>query len=182
MSDDPTFDAAVATVLAHEGGFVDDPADPGGATNWGVSLRFARSAGAQINFDIDHDGDVDADDIRQMPRETAIEVYRLDWWNRYGFAAHPLPQAVAVKTFDTAINMGARRAIRILQECCTDAGRPVAEDGILGAQTAAAAEACDAAALLADYRRRQAGLYQMIARNNPDQHLFLAGWLKRAAS
>ena len=182
MSDDPAFDAAVAVVLAHEGGFVDDPADPGGATNWGVSLRFARAQGASIDFDIDHDGDVDVDDIRAMPRETAIEVYRVDWWDRYGFPRFPLPEAVAVKTFDTAVNMGPRRAIRILQECCTDQGQPVAEDGILGAQTADAAAACDATALLADYRRRQAALYQLIARNNPGQRRFLNGWLARAAS
>ena len=54
----PRFTAAVARVLEHEGGFVDDPVDPGGATNWGISLRYLKKAGA---VDANVDGWLDDD-------------------------------------------------------------------------------------------------------------------------
>ena len=74
------FEKAHAFVARMEGGFVDDPADPGGTTNYGVSLRFLKSQGLEAG-DIDGDGDIDADDIRALTPERAAGVLRRAFWD-----------------------------------------------------------------------------------------------------
>ncbi len=59
------FEKAVEKVLEHEGGYVDHKNDPGGATNYGISLRFVKQS-TGIDLDVDGDGDIDADDIKAM--------------------------------------------------------------------------------------------------------------------
>jgi lysozyme family protein len=178
------FHDAVDDVLKHEGGFVNHPADPGGATNWGVSLRFLLSERpelfAGIALDQDRDGDVDAEDVRDMPRETAIEIYRRCWWDRYGY--HRLAVGVGEKVFDMSVNMGPGQAHRILQQSINDCGGTVAVDGALGPLTVAAANAIDAQRLLSRIRVRQAGFYRALVDQNARLSVFLRGWLNRAAA
>ena len=140
MQDAP-FMQAVETVLAHEGGFADDPADPGGATNWGVSLRFLLAQGAldgPAEYDFDGDGDVDAEDVRAMTRADAIEIYRRHFWDKYDYGR--LPSGIGAKVFDLAITMGGAQAHRLLQRACRACGEHVDADGILGPVTRAAIE------------------------------------------
>ena len=66
-------------ILAFEGGFVHDPTDRGGATNMGVTL----STWKQVGYDKDGDGDINADDIRQLSKQDAIAVLKLNYWNRW---------------------------------------------------------------------------------------------------
>jgi len=66
-------------ILAFEGGFVNDPLDRGGATNMGVTL----STWKKVGYDKDGDGDIDADDIRQLSKADAIAVLKLSYWNRW---------------------------------------------------------------------------------------------------
>ena len=109
----PDFSAAIKTVLKHEGGFVNDPDDPGGATNWGISLRFLKGQGLEVG-DVDHDGDIDADDILKMSQSDAIAIYRQAFWVKNGYGSFP-DHRVAAKTFDLCVNMGPRQAHKILQ-------------------------------------------------------------------
>jgi len=108
---DQRFRECVAIVLKHEGGFVDHPADPGGATNHGISLRYARTLGSML--DIDGDGDVDRHDILKVTPAKAAMVYR-DWFWR-DVRGDDLPAGVDLAVFDFAVNSGAPRAIRTLQ-------------------------------------------------------------------
>ena len=156
------FLAAVERVLANEGGYCSNPADPGGATNFGISAR-------------SHPGL----DIAALTREAAVEIYWREWWLRFGFAR--LPAAPAAKTFDLAVNMGAGHAIQCLQRALRACGMPVNEDGVIGAATAAQAARADPAALIAALRSELAAYYRLVAAGNgDDQNKFIKGWLKRA--
>lgn len=178
------FHDAVDEVLKREGGYVSHAADPGGATNWGVSLRFLLSERpelfAGITLDQDHDGDVDADDVREMPRETAIKIYRRCWWDRYRYGQ--LPQGVGEKVFDCSVNMGPSQAHKLLQASLNDFGAGLTVDGALGPKTFAAAQALAGKPVLDRIRQRQADFYRSLVAQNAKMGVFLRGWLNRAAA
>lgn len=123
---DARFAECVAIVLKHEGGFVDHPDDPGGATNHGVSLRYARSQGSM--FDLDRDGDVDRADILLVTPAKAAMVYRRWFWA--DVRGDELPAGLDLAVFDFAVNSGAGRAIRSLQRAV--GAQP---DGFIGPAT-----------------------------------------------
>ena len=176
------FAVAVDYVLAHEGGFVDHPADPGGATNWGVSLRFLRGQDIDLG-DVDGDGDIDADDIAAMTRDQAIVIYRTAFWRRYRY--HLLPETIDGLVFDMAVNMGPAPAHRTLQRACWAFHLQIADDGILGSQTRGAAETIvasfkgNATPLAAAIRAERAGFYRTLVARRPSLGAFLKGWLRR---
>ena len=105
-------------MLANEGGYSSNPADPGGATKFGISARSNPAL-----------------KIAALTRDAAVEIYWHEWWLRFGFAELPAP--AAAKTFDLAVNIGAGHAIECLQRALRACGRPVTEDGVIGAVTAA---------------------------------------------
>jgi len=164
MSDDAAFDRAVETVLAHEGGLVDDPADPGGVTNYGISLRSYPALGAA--------------GIRDLAPEQATEIYRRDWWLRYGWA--DLPEPIGAKLLDIGVNIGAEAVHRALQRALRATGAAVVEDGLLGPATRAAVAQAQPGALVAALRSEAAGHYRVIAALHPAEQRFLQGWLARA--
>lgn len=129
------FEECVAEVLRHEGGFVDNINDPGGATNHGISLRYARSQGSML--DLDGDGDVDRNDIVLITPERASLVYRNWFWR--DVKGDELPAGVDLAVFDFAVNSGPSRAIRSLQKVLR-----VQQDGVLGPATLAALRTADA--------------------------------------
>jgi lysozyme family protein len=157
----PDFLSAVARVLAYEGGYSADPADPGGATNFGISARA-------------HPGL----DIAALTRDDAIAIYWREWWQRYGFAQ--LPAAVAAKTFDLAVNMGAPAAIACLQRALRACGATVSEDGVIGPSTALEARRADPGALMSALRSELAAHYRLVAATHEREQTFLKGWLNRA--
>lgn len=118
------FDFAVKFVLDHEGGLVDDPDDPGGLTNYGISLRFAETV------------ELTADDIRHMTRKQAAGIYYRHFWIR--IKGDLLPPDVALMAFDAAVNQGVHAATEMLQRA---AG--VATDGLIGPVTTVAAKKPD---------------------------------------
>ncbi len=157
----PEFLIAVERVLADEGGYSSDPADSGGATRFGISARA-------------HPGL----DIATLTRDAAVQIYWREWWLRFGFSQ--LPDAVAAKTFDLAVNIGAAHAIECLQRALRACGTPVTEDGAIGAATAAEAARADASALMSAMRSEAAGYYRLVAARAPADREFLRGWLIRA--
>lgn len=159
---DAAFDRAVRQLLIEEGGYVCDPADPGGATKFGISQRSYPGL-----------------DIANLTEGQAILIYEHGWWDRYGYGR--LPDAIGAKIFNLAVNMGARAAHEVLQRACTDCGEPATADGLLGPLTVAAARRCDEGELLAAIRDEARHHYEALVAANPTLGKFLTGWLRRAA-
>lgn len=185
MTDYPkAFEDAIQKTLQHEGRFVDDPDDPGGATNFGVSLRFVKgeldgTKVAGVEFDLNGDGKVDVEDIRNMTRDMAIAVYFKAFWDdRFEQLAAPL----AEKYFDLSVNMGKRQATKLVQRACKAAGKEVDVDGGLGPQTMGALKKADQTCVLAALRSEAAGFYRVLIAQKPVNKKYEKGWLKRAYS
>jgi lysozyme family protein len=183
------FEKAIGVVLEHEGGsrYVDHPDDPGGATRFGISLRFAlrelardADGDGRIDGDLDLDGDVDADDIRLLPEDLARESYRRCWWERYGYA-RLVDQQVATKVFDMAINMGGKQAHTLLQRALGACGYHLLEDGVLGPKTIAAALDAEPRELVLEVCFQQSEFYRGLVERKPRLEAFRRGWLARAS-
>lgn len=162
---DDRFLRAVEVVLKHEGGYVNDPRDPGGETNYGISKRSYPQEG-----------------IKNLTKERAMEIYYRDWWQRYRYG-EIVDLAVAMKVFDLSVNMGPSAAHRILQRAVnfvSDTNLKV--DGILGPKTFAATNVADAAKLLQAIRYKAAEYYYLLAKGRSASRAFLFGWLNRAYS
>jgi len=176
------FNLAIPIILRHEGGFVNDAADPGGATNFGVSLRWLKSQG--LIDDLIHETGADLA-IQDRSQEEVLAVHRISvdeakafyqkfWWDAYHYGTF-IAQAVASKVFDMAVNLGAPRAHKMLQHVIG-----AAVDGILGQASYAAANNWPSVPLLTSLQNVQADFYRAIVSANPARTKFLAGWLKRA--
>src|SRR5579859_3873832 len=157
-------DAWIAGVMRHEGGLVDDPSDPGGLTNCGLSLAAFPELGA--------------DGIRAMTWERARPIYVERYWKPFRW--RDLPAPIAVKAADAAVNMGGRETIKALQRACHAVHRVLDDDGALGDATVAAVNAAAADQLLAAFRSELAAHYRIIAALHPAEGKFLIGWLARA--
>jgi lysozyme family protein len=123
-----SFPAALALVLAHEGGFADHPLDPGGPTKFGVTREtLARARGRAVT----------REEVRALGREEAGAIYRRLYWD--AVRADQLPAGVDLALFDFAVNAGPIRASRTLQ-----AVLGCAADGSVGPLTLAAARSAPA--------------------------------------
>lgn len=173
--DDPAYATAFAVWMDLEGGYCNDPGDPGGPTKYGVSLRYARDLlGDQgISLDIDGDGDVDAADIKGLTEADAARAMRpyWDWAVSLG-----LPQGQTAWAFLFAGNAGRAAAIRCYQRAARACGAVgLGDDGKWGAKTAAASVPS-----LNALREAQAGFYRLLAAKRPELNWALKGWLNRA--
>jgi len=121
-------------IVQREGGYVNDPDDPGGATNFGVTIHTMR----RLGLDLDCDGDVDAGDVRFLTKAQAIEIFITHYYEKPLIAE--LPEPLQASVFDMYVNAGGN-AIKILQRLLREMGYEVSVDGALGPQSIAAAHA-----------------------------------------
>lgn len=169
---------AVNNLLRQEGGWVNDKRDLGGATNYGISLRFLREAGQVGNDgfkegDLDKDGDVDSDDIRRISQEDAKDIYRKYWWDRYGYSRIK-SQEIANLVLSISVNRGPFNAHRLIQKAaCTNV------DGKFGPKTVAAINSGDQRKLLDAFRIVAEYDYRELVLKNPKLEIYLNGWLNR---
>ena len=124
-------------IVAREGGYVNDPDDPGGATNFGVTIGTMR----RLGLDLDGDGDVDVADVKLMSAERAAQIF-LDHYYRAP-KIDRLPESVQPPVFDMYVNSGSA-AVKILQRVLQDPyGEAIAVDGVIGPMTIGAAHRAD---------------------------------------
>jgi lysozyme family protein len=148
------FDAAFERLIGHEGGYVNDPRDPGGETKFGISKRAYPG-----------------EDIASLTLDRAKAIYRRDYWGPAGCDA--VPDAIRFDLFDMAVNAGVKPAVRTLQGAVgADA------DGVLGPKTLMAVNSADAGKLLARFNGQR---LKMLA-DLPTWDRFGRGWARRIAS
>ena len=128
-----------AVIVAREGGYVNDPDDPGGATNHGVTLATLR----RLGLDLSGDGGISSADVRMLTATQAVDIFVEHYFRRPRIAE--LPQLLQASVFDMYVNAGAN-AVRILQRLIRDMRIDVGVDGVIGPKTIAAAHAAAAAA------------------------------------
>ncbi|MDP5307198.1 holin-associated N-acetylmuramidase [Paracoccus spongiarum] len=170
-------------IVAREGGYVNDPDDPGGATNFGVTIGTMRTLG----LDLTRDGRVDAADVKALTRAQAEQIFVEHYFRRPRLSE--LPQPVQASVFDMYVNAGTN-AVKILQKLVSRMGFAAAADGVIGPRTiAAVAGAAEAApAHLADaYGIARRNYYYALADQRPASRKYArsksggkGGWITRA--
>lgn len=131
------FAESLKLVLRHEGGFVDHPADPGGATNLGITIGVAKRYGV----DMDGDGDTDIADMKKLTVDVASKIYKGEYWDKV--KGDQLPAGLDYAVFDFAVNSGVSRSAKYLQALLG-----VTQDGMIGPQTLAALKGKDVKSLI----------------------------------
>ncbi|MDP5085482.1 MAG: holin-associated N-acetylmuramidase [Yoonia sp.] len=170
-------------IVAREGGFVNDPDDPGGATNFGVTIHTMR----RLGLDLTDDGKVDEQDVRVLTRDHAVAIFVEHYYR--GPRIDRLPQALQASVFDMYVNAGAN-AVKILQQLLNAMRIDVVVDGAIGPQTIRASkQAMDAAPdhLVDAYGIARRNYYYDLADRRPQSRKFArrrdggkGGWITRA--
>ncbi len=172
---DTAFDTIHAFTARWEGGYADHPADAGGPTHHGVSLRWLRSIGQA--GDVDGDGDVDEADIRALTPDAAARLFYDRFWQP--LKCGRLPFAVAACLYDAAVNCGPGQAVRFAQRAANRTrAADLAVDGKLGPLTLRQLMRGGAGLAGAMLEEREA-FYRRLVAQKPSQAVFLAGWLNR---
>lgn len=172
------FDYAMQFIIEHEGGYNNIKGDSGGATNYGLSIRFMRTL-PEYDGDVNGDGHVDIEDIKNLTADKAKSFYLKYFYNHYSL--HKIYDInLSAKVFDLLVNMRSVSAIKIVQRALLACQIEIKEDGILGSQTFNALNAANAYNLIIAIRAEQASFYRNLVRNNNSLNKFLLGWLRRA--
>ena len=170
-------------IVAREGGYVNDPSDPGGATKYGVTLGTLRGLG----MDLTHDGRVDTADVKALDRSQATDIFIEHYYTRVGVALLPVPLQASV--FDMYVNAGSN-AVKVLQRLLMRSGYACTDDGAIGAKTATACKewaARDALGLSNAYGVARRDYYYALADARPASRKYArrrdggkGGWIVRA--
>jgi lysozyme family protein len=170
-------------IVAREGGYVNDPDDPGGATNFGVTIHTMR----RLGLDLTGDGTVSEADVKAISAKQAVDIYVEHYFIRPGLAQ--LPEPLQASVFDMMVNAGGN-AIKVLQRLLTDMGFACNPDGAIGPQTLASVQRAFEAAPshLADaYAIARRNYYYRLADARPASRKYArrrdggkGGWITRA--
>ena len=174
-----------------EGGFFNHPNDPGGATNYGVSLRWLKGEGIdydfKLSFPIDHnnDGVIDILDIQALTKDQAAELFYYAFWDRQ--QCNQMSRAVATVVYDAGVNTGRGQSAKFLQRACNSLfNANLVADGAIGPKTMAAINSYGNQLQLAnsalDFRQ---AFHDQLCDSSPyadgrDFRPFNNGWMNRA--
>ena len=152
-----SFDDIIEVVLHHEGGYVNDPKDPGGETNFGIAKRSHPDV-----------------DIKNLTKEEAKDIYYEDYWcaNKVPY----MPDDLKHIYFDMCVNQGRGRAVKILQRAANAKGAGLKVDGGMGPKTLAAMKDVE----LDRVRAYRVKYYADLVTRKPDLEKFYFGWFRRA--
>ena len=149
------FNLAIEVIFKHEGGYVKNPSDPGGETNWGISKRSYPEV-----------------DIYNLTKKQAREIYERDYWNP--LRLYMIDNAnICLDIFDMAVNAGPSRAVKMSQKLVG-----TKEDGQMGGITAKAINEFEGDFVKA-YKHARIIYYEAIVKNKSELSIFLNGWIHR---
>ena len=150
------FDDIIEVVLHHEGGYVNDPDDPGGETNFGIAKRSHPDV-----------------DIANLTKGGAKEIYKEHYWNKN--KVESLSEELRHIYFDMCVNQGRGRAVKILQHAANAKGAGLKVDGGMGPMTIAAVDGVE----LDRVRAYRIKYYADLVTRKPDLEKFYFGWFRR---
>ena len=164
----PDFQQALAFVLKAEGGYTNHPADRGGPTNRGILQR---------EYDqYRRDNGLPAADVRDILNAEVADIYLHDYW--LAGRCDRMPWPVSLAHFDACVNTGVTQAAKFLQRTVG-----TRDDGLIGPLTLGALTAAlkreSAGALAERLARQRIAFYRQLANRDPEQRVFLQGWLNR---
>ena len=151
------FDDIIEVVLHNEGGYVNDPDDPGGETNFGIAKRSHPDV-----------------DIANLTKDGAKEIYKEHYWDRN--KVEDLPEDLRHIYFDMCVNQGRGRAVKIMQRAANAKGADLVVDGGMGPKTIAAMDGVE----LDRVRAYRVKYYADLVTRKPELEKFYFGWFRRA--
>ncbi|HKJ42345.1 MAG TPA: glycosyl hydrolase 108 family protein [Sunxiuqinia sp.] len=151
------FELAIEKVLQHEGGYVNDPVDPGGETNYGISKRNYPNV-----------------DIKNLTVDQAKEIYRTNYWTKV-WGDQINDDELAMNIFDFAVNAGTGTSARIIQKIVG-----VGVDGVIGNITVSAINQADSKLAVKEFQKRRILHYVELVKKNNTLLRFLGGWINRS--
>ncbi|WP_371169915.1 holin-associated N-acetylmuramidase [Aliiroseovarius sp. 2305UL8-7] len=170
-------------IIAREGGYVNDPDDPGCATKYGVTIHTMR----RLGLDLNRDGRVTPADVKTLTRDQARDIFLKHYY--YRPRLDELPQPLQASVFDMYVNAGAN-AVRLLQKLFRKMGFELSVDGALGPQTLGIAQSAMADApdhLVDAYGIERRNYYYRLADGRPRSRKYArrrdggkGGWITRA--
>lgn len=162
-----SFIIAVEKVLAHEGGFVNHPADRGGPTNFGIT---------QKTYSDFKKRPVTVEEVKNMPRSEAVQIYKQNYWDKIlgdNFKFY----SVAFVVFDQAVNRGVSSAVKQAQRIVG-----TTQDGSMGPVTLAAINAMGENDFISRYLAASLTFYDNLVSKDSSQSAFIKGWRNRISS
>jgi len=151
------FEDIIEVVLEHEGGYVNDPKDPGGETNFGIAKRSHPDV-----------------DIANLTKDGAKDIYKEVYWDKN--KVESLSEDLRHIYFDMCVNQGRGRAVKILQETANAKGAGLKVDGGMGPMTIRAMDGVE----LDRVRAYRVKYYADLVTRKPDLERFYFGWFRRA--
>ena len=164
----------INSIIRAEGGYVNHPNDHGGPTKYGITIGTLGKWRARVCTE---------EDVRQLQQNEAYEIYYADYYQRSNIDNMPVEYQPFI--LDCVINHGIKGGVKLLQRELLEQGNPLLVDGICGQRTLECTWSIfnkRGLNFLNDMILRRKKLYRLIARNNPNQAVFLTGWLVRAES
>jgi lysozyme family protein len=152
------FDLAVTKTLLREGGskITRTPGDNGGTTKYGISKRAYPGV-----------------DIENLDEEKAKQIYKADYWEKVS-GDQIVEQIIAEEIFDTAVNMGVKSAVKLVQLTLN-----LVPDGSFGPKSLAAVNGVRTVEFLTTFKLIKISRYAAICNSDPTQTKFLLGWINR---
>jgi lysozyme family protein len=156
------FDSVLAHVLKSEGGWSDNPADPGGATMKGITFEVFKTFKRNTHLT--------KDDLKNISDQDVHDIYKTLYWDKVH--GDELPNGIDYATFDAAVNMGVGRASKLLQKSVG-----VTADGVIGQGTLQAVKETNSETILNAFTEEKELFYKSL----PTFGTFGKGWMNRVA-